>query len=224
MAQQIWIIHEAGRCSSKSNVHSALTGLLISCCLASQWPALVHKISLPPLKQWRRHSLPDQSISLVAASPAIHTTRFHLQSWAELFWWNLWQLAATARKIVQAKKTIHSRRCQSAVVWHNQVVNAQHCQSAQQHYMRHQMLTSMHFPGFQHTAKQNSGTIWAVPIAAIACSQCISCTNKKDMSGMPHVQYLRLLWAQLLPSNIVATLHAHSDCWQLLFRLVCMYL
>lgn len=28
---------------------------------------------------------------------------------------------------------------------------------------------------------------------------------------MPPVQYLKPLWAQLLPSNIVVTLHAHFD-------------
>ena len=51
-------------------------------------------------------------------------------------------------------------------------------------------------------------TRWAVPTAVIACSHTVSFTNKKDMGG---VRYITLLCAQLLPSNIVATLHAHSD-------------
>jgi len=67
-------------------------------------------------------------------------------------------------------------------------------------------------------------TRWAVPTAAIACSQSDLFThNTEDMGGMPHVWYLTLLCAQLLPSNTVTTLHAHSNV-NLLFRLVCMYL
>lgn len=82
--------------------------------------------------------------------------------------------------------------------------------SAAQHVLSDADNSSFHKVSAHSKAKLRHAR-WAVPIAAIACSQSVSVINKKDMRGMPPVQYLRPLWAQLLPSNIVVTLATHFD-------------